>query len=318
MLVHHETVIIGAGPAGLQMGHFMNTAKRDYVILEAAGQSGTFFTHQPRHRVLISINKRFNPFPDFEYNMRHDWNSLLSDDRTLLFPKYSKELYPQADDLVRYLNDYADKLDIKIRYSTRVVNIRKEDRPGALKGLFYLKTNDGDEYSCRVLIMATGAVSEHLPDIPGIELADTYASHDLDAKKYEGKLVAILGRGNSAFEVADYLSPYAAFIHMFGGRNLKLAWNTHFVGDVRAINSNVFDMYDLKSLYSYFAMEATKLKKFAPDKSKTERHFRDLVLHWKEPGYFLNAHPYDYVISCTDRNYVDTTFFADNCKPVLS
>ncbi|XP_070580802.1 FAD-dependent oxidoreductase domain-containing protein 2-like [Ptychodera flava] len=314
MPIHHETIIIGAGPAGLQMGHFMNKANRDYVILEATHKPGYFFTHEPRHRLLISINKRFNPFPEYEYNMRHDWNSLLCDDPSLRFTKYSDELFPQADDIVRYMSDFAEKLDIKIAFNTRVVNISKESRPGAARGLFYLKTGDGREYSCPVLIMATGAVAERLPDIPGIELAETYANHDLDTKKYEGKRVAIIGRGNSAFEVADYLAPHAAYIHFFGQRPLKLAWNSHFVGDLRAVNNSILDMYQLKSLHSYLGMSAVKLSKSEKDDSVLV-HFRDIVRHGNTPGYFSSTKPYDIVISCTGWNYVDLSLFADNCKP---
>ncbi|XP_070580809.1 FAD-dependent oxidoreductase domain-containing protein 2-like [Ptychodera flava] len=313
MPIHHETIIIGAGPAGLQMGHFMNGTERDYIVLEAADKAGHFFTHEPRHRLLISINKRFNPFPELEYNMRHDWNSLLCDDPSLRFTKYTEDLYPQADVIVKYMNDFAQKLKIKIEYNTLVVNISKEDRPGSPRGQFYLKTKDGREYSCKVLIMATGAVSEHLPDFPGIELADTYANHDLDPKKYEGKLVCVLGRGNSAFEVANHLAPYAAFVHIFGGRALKHAWNSHFVGDLRAINNTILDMYMLKSLHSYLGIEALKLSK--GENNQVLVHFRDLVLHWKTPGYFHDTKPYDHVIVCTGWNYVDTSLFADNCKP---
>ena len=55
----HETCIIGAGPAGLQLGFFLSQAKRDYVILERERSAGAFFKTYPRHRQLISINKRF-------------------------------------------------------------------------------------------------------------------------------------------------------------------------------------------------------------------------------------------------------------------
>ena len=83
-------VIVGGGPAGLQMGYFLQKAGYDYVILEAAATAGSFFKTQPRHRTLLSINKRFNHYPEPEHNMRHDWNSLLSDDTDLLFTKYSE------------------------------------------------------------------------------------------------------------------------------------------------------------------------------------------------------------------------------------
>ena len=35
-----------------------------------------------------------------EFNLRHDWNSLISHDETLRMTRYSKEFFPQADVLV--------------------------------------------------------------------------------------------------------------------------------------------------------------------------------------------------------------------------
>ena len=37
-----------------------------------------------------------------EFNMRHDWNSILSDDESLLLKHYSKEFFPPADTMVSY------------------------------------------------------------------------------------------------------------------------------------------------------------------------------------------------------------------------
>ena len=36
--------------------------------------------------------------------MRHDWNSLLSDDESLLMTKYSKQFFPDADILVSVIS----------------------------------------------------------------------------------------------------------------------------------------------------------------------------------------------------------------------
>jgi hypothetical protein len=53
-------------------------------------------------RQLISINKVFTGRGDPEYNLRHDWNSLLNEEG-LLFKNYSASYYPSADDLVKYV-----------------------------------------------------------------------------------------------------------------------------------------------------------------------------------------------------------------------
>jgi protoporphyrinogen oxidase len=45
-----DYVVIGAGPAGLQLGYFLQQAGRDYVVLEAGPAAGTFYNTFPRHR----------------------------------------------------------------------------------------------------------------------------------------------------------------------------------------------------------------------------------------------------------------------------
>jgi hypothetical protein len=77
---HHKYVIVGAGPGGLQIGHFLQSAGRDYVILDKHDAAGSFFLRYPRWRQLISINKPNTGRSDsFDFNSRHDWNSLLGE-----------------------------------------------------------------------------------------------------------------------------------------------------------------------------------------------------------------------------------------------
>lgn len=81
---HRDYCVLGAGPAGLQMAYFLQRAGRDYAVFERAPRPGSFFTRYPRHRKLISINKRHTGKANAEFNLRHDWNSLLSHDPRLL------------------------------------------------------------------------------------------------------------------------------------------------------------------------------------------------------------------------------------------
>lgn len=39
----YDYCVLGAGPAGLQMGHFLSKAGRDYIILERNSGPGSFF-----------------------------------------------------------------------------------------------------------------------------------------------------------------------------------------------------------------------------------------------------------------------------------
>ena len=72
-----EYCIVGAGPGGLQGGQFMMQRGWDYVIVERNSSASSFFEKYPIHRQLISLNKRFTGRDDEEFNLRHDWNSLV-------------------------------------------------------------------------------------------------------------------------------------------------------------------------------------------------------------------------------------------------
>jgi len=78
---HHDYCVVGAGLAGLQFAYFLQARGRDYIVFER-DVPGSFFDKFPRHRRLISINKRHTGRGGSslaaEYNLRHDWHSLLS------------------------------------------------------------------------------------------------------------------------------------------------------------------------------------------------------------------------------------------------
>lgn len=130
-------VVLGAGPGGLQIAHYLESAGRDYLVLDAAAHPASFFKSFPRWRQLISINKAHVGRNDsLAFAERHDWNSLLSDashslraadaaagrggaspiisstdarldvaslDASLRFTSWSDAYYPQSDALVDYI-----------------------------------------------------------------------------------------------------------------------------------------------------------------------------------------------------------------------
>ena len=86
-------------------------------------------------------------------------------------------------------------------------------------------------------------------------------------RKYtiENKKILIIGQGNSAFEVADHLIDTTALIHILGRDALKFAWQTHYAGDLRAVNNNFLDTYQLKTQNGIISLE---LKYFDINKIK--------------------------------------------------
>lgn len=79
------------------------------------------------------------------------------------------------------------------------------------------------------------------------------------------------------------------------------------IGDLRAINNTVLDLYQLKSLTSTLALCAKKLEKTAD--GKIEASFKILNTHWDEPGWLNFEVEYDHVISCLGWKYVTPNLF---------
>lgn len=147
---HRDYCVLGAGPAGLQMAYFLQRAGRDYVVFERTPGPGSFFTRYPRHRKLISINKRYTGRANSEFNLRHDWNSLLSHDPQLLFRHYSHAYFPDASEMVRYLGDFADRLGLHVLYNTTIAHVTLNKDPQAWNGHYFILTDQkGQTYQCR-------------------------------------------------------------------------------------------------------------------------------------------------------------------------
>lgn len=299
---HFDYIIIGAGPAGLQLGYHMQKAGRNYLILEAGDGPGTFFKRYPRHRKLISVNKVYTGYDDPEVNLRWDWNSLLSDSEEMLFKNYTKRYFPDADDLVRYLGDFAEHFGLNVHYNTRVTRVSRD-------GGFRVETEGGAPYECKRLIVATGFSKLYDPRFEGVELCESYTDVSVDPEDFAGQRVLIVGKGNSGFETADNLVETASAIHIVSPQPVSMAWKTKFVGHLRALNNNLLDTYQLKlqnvvldATVDHVRREGDKLVvSFTYDHANGEQE--DLV--------------YDRVILCTGWRFDDEPF-DESCRPELA
>lgn len=303
MQTQYDYVVIGAGPAGLQIAHHLISSRRKVMVLERAAHAGAFFSTFPRHRKLISINKIYTGYDDPEINLRWDWNSLLEDDcKHLRMTGYTQRYFPDADDLVRYLNDYAKRRAIPVSYGEDVLEISKPDA-------FEIRTRSGGIYSARSVVVATGVSKPYIPQFPGREHIVQYSSMDVNSQHYCGKRVLIVGKGNSAFETADSLIETASMIHLVSPSPLKMAWSTHYVGHLRAVNNNILDTYQLKSQNAILDASIESITESA--------NGLKVSLRYEHAEGEVEDIFYDVVIGCTGFG-IDSTIFAKNCLPELT
>lgn len=296
-----DYLVIGAGPAGLQLGRALGDAGHDFLILEQGDGPGTFFRTFPRHRTLISSNKPHTGSPDPEFNLRMDWNSLLSPDPRLLFTRYSERYFPPADDLLRYLDDFAKTLAARVRYGTRAVEIDRD-------GDFRVTDQYGAVYRARRVIMASGVSRMYIPPIPGAETAERYDTVTVDPADFTDQRVLIVGKGNSALETADNLIETAAVIHVAGPGSMRLAWKTHYVGHLRAVNNNFLDTYQLKSQNAILDGTVQSIER--DDDGYLVR------FAFSRADEYVKELRYDRVILCTGFRF-DASVFTGRCRPHL-
>jgi thioredoxin reductase len=313
-----DYLVVGAGPAGTQAGYFLERAGRNYLVVEAGESPGTFFRRFPRHRTMISNNKVHTGWDDPELNLRMDWNSLLSQENGPLFTAVTPRYFPPADAFVGYLGDFAATHGIRIRCNTRIVRISREPGEssgadgigGEPRGDFLAHTEDGTVLRARRIIAATGVSRTYVPPFEGAELAETYAEVSVDPADFTGKRVLVIGRGNSAFETADNLIENAAVIHVAGPGSLRLAWQTHFVGHLRAVNNNFLDTYQLKSQNALLDGDIQYIKK---DDDGTYR----VAVAFSRVAEVVKEIPYDRVILATGFRF-DASIFDEDCRPALT
>jgi putative flavoprotein involved in K+ transport len=178
-----KVVVVGGGQAGLAIGYFLSRQRRDFTILEAAGEPAAAW------RERWDSLKLFTP-------ARYDALPGLS------FPG-DPGRYPGRDEVAAYLSGYARHFDLPVELNSRVRSIRRTN--GA-----YLVELDNRAYVADQVVVATGPFQ--VPLVPAMAERLDAGVMQLHSSAYrtpgaipEGP-VLVVGGGNTGFQIAEELS----------------------------------------------------------------------------------------------------------------
>jgi cation diffusion facilitator CzcD-associated flavoprotein CzcO len=198
-----DVVVVGAGFSGLYALHRMRELGLRTCILERADAVGGtwLFNRYPGARCDIESVEYSYSFSD-EIQQEWTWTEVL----------------PAQDEIERYLNFVADRLDLRrdIRFGVDVVAMTFDETASVWR----LHSASGEQLVARFVIAATGILSTPIdPDIAGMDdfTGDSLFSSRFPREGYDfgGKRVAVIGTGSSGVQATPVVAAQAEHLYVF-------------------------------------------------------------------------------------------------------
>ena len=172
-------IVIGAGPAGLAVGACLKRAGVRSILLEHGDGVGSSWR---RHydRLHLHTDRRHSALP------------------FIPFPADSPR-YPSRQQVVDYLENYAKRTELNIRFGQEVTRARR------VAGQWTVTTGDA-EYTSSYLVVAAGNVRKsNIPTWPGMDDVAGEVLHSSQFRNgsvFADKRALVVGFGNSGGEIA--------------------------------------------------------------------------------------------------------------------
>lgn len=188
---HREVVVVGAGAAGLGVAAELRRRGVEALVLERGEAVGTSW--RSRYRDLrLNTDRRISGLPGARIPRRAG-------------------RWPARDDFIAYLDAYAERWDLDIRFKSPVDRIDQEGK------VWRLQSPDGCVLAPSVVVCTGHDRRPYLPAWPGV---DTFAGELLhaadfqDASDFAGKDVLVVGLGTSGTEIATRLTAHARRVRL--------------------------------------------------------------------------------------------------------
>jgi putative flavoprotein involved in K+ transport len=195
-----EVAVVGAGQAGLAMGFFLRRQGRRFVILERAALIGSAW-HERWDSLTLFTPRRYSALPG------------------LPFPG-DPDGYPTRDEVIAYLERYAETFDLWIELNSEVKSLELGD-----DGRFRLEL-DGRTIAAEQVVVATGPFQKpHLPKLAerlGGDVFQTHATGYRRPDEVPPGTVLVVGGGNTGFQIAKELSATHKIVLSVGSRQKPL------------------------------------------------------------------------------------------------
>ncbi|MFY3790284.1 flavin-containing monooxygenase [Ureibacillus sp. MALMAid1270] len=178
-----DTIVIGAGQAGLAVGYYLKQQNQNFLILDKGNEIGESWLN--RYDSLVLFTPRiYDALPGLKL-------------------EGEAHGFPTKNEIVRYLKQYAKEFNLPIQLQTEVIKVQHQD------DIFYIETNQGILQS-KNLIIATGAFQT--PRIPAFskklssDINQLHSSHYKNSTQLKEGNVLVVGGGNSGAQIAVELS----------------------------------------------------------------------------------------------------------------
>ena len=227
----YPLVVVGSRPGRLQVSYSLRRVGVKHALITADDHPGGMFRRFPFFQRLLSCTKPFTPFPrGSRAYERYDWNSLIGEEPShrAIQPEFMNGTseFPSRPEMEAQLVEFVRRTALPIRYGCRWEATRQDGER------FVLETSDG-EYRSGLVIFAVGVAEPYTPEMAGRELVAHYAD-TRDPGSYAGRRVFIIGKENSAFELASGLLHWASRLVLASPRPAKLSVETNSLAGIRA------------------------------------------------------------------------------------